>query len=73
MARTLTLEMGHLSACEIKVAELVRQGKTTKEIAVNLCVAKSTIDYHRNRIRQKLGLNKKKINLRTFLQILPNA
>jgi PAS domain S-box-containing protein len=72
MARNLTLKLARLTVSEIQVVELVRQGKTTKEIAGILNVAKTTVDYHRNRIRHKLGINKAEINLRTFLQTLPH-
>ena len=52
---------------EIQVTNLVKQGKTTKEIAELRNLAPSTIDSHRNHIRKKLGLENKKINLRTYL------
>jgi PAS domain S-box-containing protein len=52
---------------EIRIANLIREGKTTKEIAEHLGVSKSAIDTHRYRIRKKLGLIKGKVNLRTYL------
>jgi PAS domain S-box-containing protein len=52
---------------EIQVANLIKSGKTSKEIAELMNVSTGTIDTHRNSIRSKLDLNKKKINLRTFL------
>lgn len=72
MARKLSLNFTRLTPTEIKVAELIRQCKSSQEIADTLNVAKSTIDYHRNRIRKKLGLNKEKTNLQAFLQTLPS-
>jgi len=55
---------------EIQVATLIRDGKRTKEIAKIMNVSKSAIDLHRNHIRAKLGLNNKKVNLRSYLTSL---
>ena len=52
---------------EIKVANLVKEGKTNKEIADLLCLSKNTILFHRHNIRGKLRLKNKKINLRSHL------
>jgi PAS domain S-box-containing protein len=52
---------------ETQIASLIRAGKNTKEITKMLGMSKSAVEFHRNRIRIKLGLNKKKINLRTSL------
>jgi hypothetical protein len=57
-----------LTPAEIQVTNLVRQGKTTKEIAEFMNLATSTIDTHRNKIRKKLGIKNKKINLKTYLR-----
>ena len=56
-----------LTPTEIQVTNLVKQGKTTKEIAEFMNLATSTIDTHRNKIRKKLFIKNKKINLRTHL------
>ena len=52
---------------EIRVANLVKEGKTTKDIAEIMNLAKKTIDSYRENIRRKLGLKNKKTNLRTHL------
>lgn len=52
---------------ETQIASLIRAGKNTREITKMLGMSKSAVEFHRNRIRIKLGLNKKKINLRTSL------
>jgi PAS domain S-box-containing protein len=56
-----------LTPMEIQVANLVREGKTNKEIADLLCLSKNTILFHRQNVRRKLGLKNKKVNLRTHL------
>ena len=59
-----------LSPTEIQVADLVRQGKTSKEIGALLHVSANAITVHRYNIRRKLGLLNKKVNLRSYLQSL---
>jgi DNA-binding CsgD family transcriptional regulator len=55
---------------EIRVASLVKEGKTNKEIAEILMVSKNTILFHRHNIRVKLDIKNKKINLRSHLLTL---
>ena len=57
----------NLTPGEVRVANLVKEGKTNKEIAEILCISKNTVLFHRYNIRQKLGLKHKKINLRSHL------
>ena len=59
-----------LTPTELKVANLVRQGKTTKQIAVLSNVSPETISCHRKNIRKKLNLTEQKSNLRTSLSSL---
>ena len=56
-----------LTPSEIQIAEFIKQGKTTKEIAGLLNLSYRTICFHRQNIRNKLILNNKKVNLKTFL------
>jgi PAS domain S-box-containing protein len=56
-----------LTPQEIRVADCVKNGHTTKEIASMLCISVKTVDYHRDRIRRKLGLKNHQANLRSFL------
>jgi len=66
----LSLGGFRLTPTEMKIANLIQDGKTTKEIADFLNLSTATIDFHRNNIRSKLGLTNKKESLKTCLQIL---
>lgn len=59
-----------LTPSEIHVAELVKEGRTTKEIAQILFLSENTVRFHRRSLRRKLDLKEKKINLRTHLLFL---
>ena len=56
-----------LTPQEIEVGTLVRQGKSSQEIADVLGVSLATISFHRKKLRRKLGLSKRGVNLRTYL------
>jgi len=56
-----------LTPAEIKVANLIKHGKTNKEIAELCHLSQRTIESHRDSIRRKIGIKNKKINLRSFL------
>jgi PAS domain S-box-containing protein len=66
-AKKLTSIHEKFTPQEIKVADLIRDGKTVKEISLAFGVSESAINVHRQHIRNKLGLNNQKINLRTYL------
>jgi len=66
-AHSLTLKNYRLTPLEIQVADLVRQGRTTKEAADILNLSARTIDFHRQNIRRKLGIMGQKANLRSIL------
>jgi PAS domain S-box-containing protein len=65
--KTLALQYRVLTPTEMRVAALVRDGKTSKEIADLLCISEKTASFHRNNIRKKLGLRTAGINLRSHL------
>ncbi|MFW6053101.1 MAG: PAS domain S-box protein [Desulfosalsimonas sp.] len=58
---------GNLTPMEIRVADLIKAGKTNDEISELLLVSKNTVLFHRHNIRSKLDIKNKKINLRGHL------
>jgi PAS domain S-box-containing protein len=70
LSRRFIIEGARLTPTEIHVANLIRQGKTTKEIAAFLGVAVSTVDFHRLNIRRRLNLANKRVNLQSYLKSL---
>ncbi len=56
-----------LTPQEMQVAALVKDGKTSKEIADILNVSEATVNFHRKNLRDKFGLKGKQANLRSYL------
>ncbi|MBW2109276.1 MAG: helix-turn-helix transcriptional regulator [Deltaproteobacteria bacterium] len=65
--RTLTSAHTGLTPREIQIADLVKEGKTTKEIAALINISARAVEFHRYNIRSKLGLKNRKANLRSRL------
>ncbi|MBU1234045.1 MAG: response regulator [Proteobacteria bacterium] len=65
--KKLALKYPRLSPRECEVADLVRQAMSNKEIAEQLHISLSTVEYHRNNLRDKLGIKGDNINLSTTL------
>lgn len=57
----------NLTPTETQVANFIKQGRTSKEIANLLGSSFRTVESHRDHIRKKLNISNKKLNLRSFL------
>ena len=56
-----------LTPMEIRVANLIKAGRTSAEIADMLFLSKNTVLFHRYNIRTKLGIKNTKTNLASHL------
>ena len=57
-----------LSAKEIQICGLIKEGATAKKAAKTLGISPATVQKHRESIRRKLDIINKKINLATYLK-----
>jgi DNA-binding NarL/FixJ family response regulator len=65
--RTLAAQYANLTSTEIRIATLIRDGRSTAQIAELFGISEKTVCRHRDNIRKKLGLRGGGINLRTHL------
>lgn len=56
-----------LTPQEMQVAGLVKDGRTSKEIAEILSISDTTVHFHRKNLRKKFGLKNTRTNLRSYL------
>jgi PAS domain S-box-containing protein len=68
-ARNFSTKLVRLTPVEIQVANLVKQGKRSKEIAEIMRLSPGTVNVHRKNIRKKLEIAHQKTNLQTMLSI----
>lgn len=66
----LGLQCTNLTLREMRIADLIKGGKTTKEICHVLQMSAAAVNFHRNNIRKKLGLSNHKVNLAAYLSSL---
>lgn len=59
-----------LTPQEIQVASLIKDGKSSKEIAEIMVVSEATVHFHRKNIREKFGIKNQRTNLRSYLMSL---
>ena len=67
MVKRLSSSVLNLTPMEIRISHLVKEGLTNKEIAELLGTSLNTVTTHRYKIRTKLGLRNKGVNLRSYL------
>jgi DNA-binding NarL/FixJ family response regulator len=62
--------LDNLTVRETQIVSLIKEGKSSREIAKMLVVSKKTVDFHRANIRKKLGLQNdagERMNLVSYL------
>jgi len=69
-SRTAFSQYIDLTPTEVRIADFIRAGKNTKEIAELMNVSGKTVETHRDHIRKKIGIKHKKVNLKTYLSPL---
>jgi DNA-binding CsgD family transcriptional regulator len=70
LLRHLSSANALLTPQEIQIAAMIKEGKSSKQIADILNVAETTVHFHRKNLRRKLGLKHKASNLRAYLMNL---
>lgn len=65
--RKMSLKYLNLTPTEIRIANLIKFGSSTKKIAEIMNSSPRTVDTHRRNIRRKIGLQGKRSNLRSYL------
>ena len=65
------LSYANFTPVEMRIVEFIKEEKTTKEIGELLNLSPRTVEYYRDKIRKKLGLKSKNVNLRSYFYSLP--
>ena len=61
-------EIEGLTHRETTIANMIVQGKSSQEISTILNISESTINFHRNNIREKLKIKNQNVNLQVYLK-----
>jgi PAS domain S-box-containing protein len=72
-APSLSSDLARLTTTEVRVAALIKDGLSSREIAEAMGVSITTISGHRRNIRAKLGLKSRKRNLCIYLRHLADG
>ncbi len=68
----LSYKYTDLIPAEIQIANLIKQGKSSKEVSEVLGLSPRTVEAHRRNMRKKLGIRSHGTNLRTYLVSINN-
>jgi DNA-binding CsgD family transcriptional regulator len=66
-SRKMSVKELNLTPRELQVANLIKRGISSKIIAKIMNISPKTVDTYRKNIRKKIGLERKRINLRSYL------
>lgn len=67
LTRNLRTLYAELTPREVQVINLIRDGRTSKDISEIIGVSTKAVEFHRENIRRKLGITNKKTNLLSFI------
>jgi DNA-binding CsgD family transcriptional regulator len=65
----LSRKFQSLTPTEIQICSMIKNGLRTKEIAELRRISPATVNRHRERVRSKLGITNRDINLATYLRM----
>ncbi len=65
-------EFPALTKTELQIIKMIKEGQSTRQISTIRGVSESTVHRQREKIRKKIGLTNKKINLTTYLRLVMN-
>jgi DNA-binding CsgD family transcriptional regulator len=66
-SREMSVKELNLTPKELQVANLTKRGISSKMISQIMNISPKTVDTYRKNIRKKVGLDRKRVNLRSYL------
>jgi PAS domain S-box-containing protein len=66
-SRTLSAKHMGLTPTELRIADMIKDGKKTREISQLMSLSSRTVESHRESIRKKMGIKNRRANLRSHL------
>jgi PAS domain S-box-containing protein len=66
-SRTLSSKHLGLTPTELRIANMIKEGRKTKEMARLMSLSPRTVESHRESIRKKMGIKNRRANLRSHL------